>query len=237
MLSSIFWRKSKEVDKLKYEFITVAAHKLRTPLTEVKWAADALKEQGLNEEAKKLTIGISSANSRLIALTDELLSIAKTEAGQYQYKLEPVDFETMVRNIVNDYQHQMQEKRIKLNYNYDKNIPQANMDKIRMPMVIQILLENAITYTKGKIDISIKKDKNDLILSIKDNGIGIAKEDLPRIFSRFYRTHEAYKTETEGSGLGLYLAKSIIDKHNAKIGVNSEGQGKGSEFWVRVRIS
>lgn len=238
IIGRLFWQKSKEVDKLKYEFITVAAHKLRTPLTEVKWATDALSEKTLSEDEKeKLRTGISSANSRLIILTDELLSIAKTEAGQYQYKFEPVDFEKIVRSMVNDFQHQFKEKGIKLSYHYDKNLPKVNADKIRMPMVIQILLENAITYTKDKIDINIRKDKNEILLSVKDNGIGINKEDLPHIFSRFYRSHDAYLTETEGEGIGLYLAKSIIDKHNAKIGAKSEGKDKGSEFWVRVKIS
>lgn len=238
IIGRLFYNKSKEVDKLKYEFITVAAHKLRTPLTEIKWAADALDEKILSEEERKnLTSGIKSANSRLIILADELLSMAKTEAGQYQYKFDPVDFEKMVRNEVNDCQRKMYEKGIKLSYNYDKDLPKVSIDKIRMPMIIQILLENAITYTKDEIIINLTKDKNEILFSIKDNGIGISKKDLSYIFSKFYRTHDAYKTETEGSGIGLYLAKSIVDKHNAKIGVNSEGQGKGSEFWVRVRMN
>jgi signal transduction histidine kinase len=237
VLGKLFYNKSQEAEKLKYEFITVAAHKLRTPLTEVKWAADALREKEKDNEKIQLVSGISSANSRLITLTDELLSIAKTEAGKYQYKFEAVDFEKMVRSAVNDFQHQMKEKNIKLTYNYDKNLPKINADKLRMSMVIQILIENAVQYTKDKIEINIKKDKKEIVFSIKDNGIGIPKEDLPYIFSRFYRTHEAYKTETEGAGLSLYLAKSIIDRHNGKIGVYSEGEGKGSEFWVRVKTN
>jgi signal transduction histidine kinase len=235
-IGRLFWNKSKEVEKLKYEFITVAAHKLRTPLTEIKWAADALRESNLDSEQNNLISGISSANTRLITLTDELLSMANAEAGQYQYKFELIDFEKMARNEVNDFQRQIHGKGIKLNYNYDKNLPKMNMDKAKMPIVIQILMENAIAYTKDKIDITIKKDDKDILFSVKDNGIGISKDDLPYIFSKFYRSHDAYLIETEGEGIGLYLAKSILDKHNAKIGVKSEGEGEGSEFWVKLKL-
>jgi signal transduction histidine kinase len=131
----------------------------------------------------------------------------------------------------------VKEKNIKLTYSYEKDLPKVNVDKLRISSVIQMLLENAIAYTKDKIEINIKKDKKDIIFSIKDNGIGIPKEDQPYIFSRFYRTKAAYLTETEGSGISLFLSKSIIDKHNGKIGVYSEGEGKGSEFWVKLRIS
>ena len=237
IIGNLFWNKSKEADKLKYEFITVATHKLRTPLTDVKWGLSALRDKSTTEEEKnKLIFEMNSANSRLIILTDELLSVAKTEAGQYQYKFEPVDFEKTVRNIVNNFQHQFKEKGIKLKYDYDKDLLQVKIDKIRMPMIIQILLENAITYTQDRIDISIRKDKNKILFSIKDNGIGIVKDDLPYIFSKFFRTHEAYLTETEGAGIGLFLAKSIIDKHGGKIGVRSEGKGKGSIFWFELKM-
>ena len=100
----------------------------------------------------------------------------------------------------------------------------------------QILLENAILYTKDEIKINIDSHKDSVVLHIEDNGIGIKKEDQPYIFSRFYRSHEAYLTETEGTGIGLFLAKSMIDKHDGTIGVRSEGKGKGSIFWFKLPV-
>lgn len=239
IVGRIFWNKSKEVDKLKYEFITVAAHKLRTPLTEIKWAADSLddeiRSEKINKETgSKLVSGIKSANTRLIELTEELLSISKADTDLHKYNLEPINLERVARGVVNDFQHQMKEKKIKLIYNSEKNLPKVNLDKIRISSVIQMLLENAIMYTKDKITITINASKNNIVFHIEDNGIGINKEDQAYIFSKFYRSHEAYVTETEGTGISLFLAKSIIEKHDGKIGVRSGGRGKGSIFWFEL---
>jgi signal transduction histidine kinase len=236
LIGNIFWRKSKEVDKLKYEFITVAAHKLRTPLTRIKWASSTLKDKNTSEEEKENLISeIMESDNQLIELTNELLQASKAESGQYHYKMETANLEKIARKIVNDYQVQVKEKNIKLIYNYEKNLPNVLVDKTRISSVINVLLENAIQYTKDEIKINIDVYKDNVIFHIEDNGIGILKEDQPYIFSRFFRTHEAYLSETKGTGIGLFLAKSIIEKHNGKIGLRSEGKGKGSTFWFGLK--
>ncbi len=238
IIGRLFWNKSKEVEKLKYEFITVAAHKLRTPLTDIKWAASSMRDPKISEREKdKLLKEIVSANERLIDLTNELLAVSRAEANQYQYNFETVNFERVVRKIVNDFQMQMKEKGVKLKYNVEKNLPEVRIDKLRISSVVQTLIENAVLYTKDEIKINIDVYKNSIIFHIEDNGIGIDKEDQPYIFSKFYRTHEAYLTETEGAGIGLFLAKSIIEKHNGKIGLRSEGKDKGSIFWFSLPIA
>jgi signal transduction histidine kinase len=223
------------VDKLKYEFITVAAHKLRTPLTEIKWGIEAIKDE-TNEKGLALLNEINNSASRLLVLSDELLSVSKAEASQYQYKFELVNIKELTEGVVRDFRNKIKEKNIELVLNIKENLPKIKLDKMRMSSVIQILLENAVNYTKNKINITIIEDEKDLLFSIEDNGIGIKKEDIPYIFSQFYRTHEAYLTETEGSGIGLFLAKKIIEKHSGKISVQSEGKGKGSEFWFKLKI-
>lgn len=236
IVANFLYRQLKGVDKLKYEFITVAAHKLRTPLTDIKWAAASLKDPKISEKDKeKLIKEIISADERLIDLTNELLAIAKTEANQYQYNFEVADLEKTARKIINSFQMQIKEKKIKFKYNAEKNLPKVKIDKIRIGSVIQTLLENAILYTKDEITINIDVYKDSVVFHIEDNGIGVNKEDQPYIFSRFYRTSEAYLTETEGAGIGLFLAKSIIDKHGGKIGARSEGKGKGSIFWFSLK--
>ena len=236
IIGNLFWNKSKEADKLKYEFITVATHKLRTPLTKIKWAASLLRDARISEADKnKLVNEIVLADEQLIDLTNELLAITKAEENLYRYNLESADLEKIARKVVNDHQFQMKERGVKLIYNAEKNLPKVKIDKERISSVVQTLLENAILYTKDEIKINIDVYKNSVIFHIEDNGIGINKEDKLYIFSKFFRTHEAYLTETEGTGLGLFLAKSIIDKHNGKIGVRSEGKGKGSVFWFELK--
>jgi signal transduction histidine kinase len=236
IIANILYRQLKVADKLKYEFITVAAHKLRTPLTDIKWAAASLKDAKISDGDKdKMIKEIIAADERLINLTNELLVITKTEANQYQYNFEIVDLEKTVRKIVNSFQMQIKEKKIKFKYNAEKNLPKVKIDKIRIGSVTQTLMENAVLYTKDEIIINIDVYKNSVVFHIEDNGIGISKEDQPHIFSRFYRTSKAYLTETEGAGIGLFLAKSIIDKHGGKIGARSEGEGKGSIFWFSLK--
>ena len=237
IIGNIFWRQSKEVDKLKYEFITVAAHKLRTPLTEIKWAADVASDQKLEEkERQRLISQIEYSANRLIDLSDELLQVAQTESGQFTYKLNPEDLEEIAREEIADMESRIREKNIKLTLEAEKNIPKINIDRIRISSVIQSLLENAVMYTKDQINISIRKDRTEVIFSIKDNGMGVSKDDQPYIFSKLYRAQNAYLADTEGSGINLFLAKSIVEKHGGKINVNSEGAGKGSEFWFKLKI-
>lgn len=238
-IGNLFWNKSKEVDMLKYEFVTVAAHKLRTPLTEIKWAVDSLNDEIMSAEinkisVKKLISGIGSANSKLIELTEELLSVSKADAGVHKYNLETINLERVAREVVNGLQYQMKEKKIKFIYNAEKNLPKISADRLRISSVIQMLLENAINYTRDEIKITIDAYKNNVAFHIEDNGIGIPKSDQPYIFSKFYRSHEAYLTETEGTGISLFLAKSIIEKHNGKIGLRSGGKEKGSIFWFEL---
>jgi signal transduction histidine kinase len=215
----------------------VAAHKLRTPLTEIKWAAEALMDKSLKENDRhKFIKGIYRADEHLIELTNELLDVAKTDAMAYDYKLGPVNLEKTMKEVIKKFDTRIKEKNIKVSMHFERDLPKVMADKIRIGLVIERLLENAVFYTKNKIDISMDVYKKNLIFHIEDNGIGIIKEDQEYIFSKFYRGHNAYLTETEGSGVSLYLTKKIIEKHSGKIGVRSEGEGKGSIFWFNLPV-
>ena len=197
-------------------------------------SVEASKDTKDTKEKDKLFDNIGSANSRLIILTDELLLVSRAEAEQSKYDLKPADLEMIAQDVIGDLEDQIKKKNIKLMFNYEKNLSQVNVDKKRISSVIQILLENAISYTKDEIKINIDSYKNNVIFHIEDNGIGILKEDQSHIFSKFYRSHDAYLTETEGTGVGLFLAKKIIDRHDGKIGLKSEGKGQGSVFWFSL---
>lgn len=242
-IGNLFWRKSQEVDRIKSEFVTVAAHKLRTPLTKIKWAAMSLQENkmgNINEEQKDyinyIASNILNSNSQLVELTENLLASVKEESQQYKYNLESTNLKEITEKVLEDFQKAIKEKNINFSLNVEENFPNINFDKLRISSVIQILLENAITYTKNEITINLKKDNNYVVFSIKDNGIGVDKKEQGYIFSKFFRTHRAYIKDTEGTGIGLFVAKSIIERHHGKIGVRSEGSGRGSEFWFSLPI-
>lgn len=230
----IFWKKSQESEKLKYEFITVATHKLRTPLTEIKWGLDSLSEN-LSENDKEIISSIRNSNSRILELTNQLFAVSEAERGR-EYALEPAHLEKIVADILENYSYQINRKNIKLDIHFEQNLPEVKIDKTRITWVVQALLENAISYTKDRISVSIYNYKNKVIFAIEDNGIGIPKEDQDYIFSKMYRTHDAYLSETEGAGLSLYLAKNTIERHDGRIKVKSEGRDKGSEFLFELPI-
>lgn len=234
IFGKIFWEKSKETEKLKYEFITVAAHKLRTPLTEIKWALDFLSENRSQEDMKAIAT-IRRSTERLLELTDQLLAVSNAERTQ-GYDFKTVRIEEITTNALKDFESRIHEKNIQAHVHFEHNLPLVKVDVIRITSVIQALLENAIAYTKDRININIYNYKNKIIFSIEDNGIGIEKEDQERIFSKMYRTHDAYLSETEGEGLSLYLAKNIIERHDGKLKVKSEGKNKGSKFLFELPV-
>lgn len=233
IVGTIFWEKSKEAEKLKHEFITVAAHKLRTPLTEIRWALGFLSDN-LSESDKKTISNIRNSNDRLLELSDQLLAVSKDDEV-YKYKIESSRLEKITGDILKDFESQIIKKGVKSDVHIAQNLPDVNIDKSRIAMVIQALLENAIAYTKNRISISIYNNDR-VVFSIKDNGIGIAKEDQTYIFSKMYRSHEAFLSKTEGVGFSLYLAKNIIERHGGAIKVKSEGIGKGSEFIFELPV-
>lgn len=242
LIGYLFWQKSKEADKLKYEFITVATHKLRVPLTRIKWAAANLRETKTDKDRDRLNRlieEINNDNECLIALTNELLSASKAEEDSYLPKLSIVDLGEIIRKILRIFQNRIDDRKIKITLSIEDDLPKVNANKEQIDSVLQVLLENAITYSSvgGVIEISLKRQKDSLVFSIRDFGIGIRKEDQTYIFSKFFRAHNAMLKETEGTGLGLFLAQNTIVRHGGKIGFKSEGENKGSRFWFSLPVA
>jgi len=237
-IGRLFWIKSKEADRLKQEFLATVAHRLRTPLTRIKWAAEALSPKLMTAEEKDLAYQIKDADEHLVALANLLMKASQTDGGKQLYRFVPVDLVEVVRGALTEFKKQIDDKKIALNFEAEDGLPKAQADKDNILAVVQILLENAVIYTPsaGSINIYMTKENDELEFSIKDNGIGIPLEDQQFIFSRFYRAHNSKVVDTEGNGLGLFFAKNIIERHNGKIGFESAGEGKGCRFWFRVRI-
>lgn len=232
------WRKIRETDFLKYEFINIITHKFRTPLTAIKWSSGNLMESVPENLKKEVSCIQKSANS-LVELTNLLASLSIASERTFGYNFIKLDLNNLIKNLISECSEKIKIKNIILLSPPDAtNFVMADEQKIKF--VFQTLLDNAINYTKegGKISFEISNlNEENVIVKITDTGIGIGEKEIKFIFTKFYRTDSSRKVDTEGMGIGLYLTQGIIERHNGKIWVESEGYGKGSSFFVSLPIS
>ena len=235
--------REKAIDKMKSEFISVAAHQLRTPLSAIKWVIKMI----LDGDAGKLSIEQQEllnkgylSNERIIRLVNDLLNVSRLEEGKFGFNFEKADFLEVLNTAVSGVESLAVKNHQVLTIEKPAKLPKIFLDKERMIMVIQNLLSNAIKYTPeyGKIQVNIEVDKQYLHVKINDQGVGIPAEDQPKLFSKFFRAANVVKLETEGTGLGLFMVKNIIEKHNGRVSLKSE-EGKGTEvsFFIPVNKS
>lgn len=238
MITLVVWKKIREVDLLKYEFITTVTHKFRTPLTQIKWATENLSSsQILSSDDKEQLKYIQAANTKLVELTNVLVGISELDGGQYNYSLIKNDFSKTVDDVLNSLDSTIKSKKITIKKSYGSRIF-AKYDEPRIKFVIQTFLENAVHYSPVGADVivSAKDEKNTITFSVKDYGIGISKMELPFIFNKFYRGNKARTSDTEGMGIGLFISKGILERHKGTIHVYSDGQDTGSTFLFTLPI-
>jgi signal transduction histidine kinase len=233
-LGFFIWNKIREADILKYEFVTIVTHKFRTPLTYIKWSSDNIAKAvpaDLAEDVKN----IQAANGRLFELTNILAHLSDADDSSSGYRFENLDLNKMLREIVDGSMQEAQSKKINLSYTPTPADP-ALADDQRIRFVFQTLVDNAVTYTPdgGKVTVTLLQSGAKIIVNISDTGIGIGKNEEKYIFNKFYRTPRATKTDTEGMGIGLFLAREIMKRHNGGITVESEGEDKGASFTVTL---
>lgn len=233
--------KLQEFDEVKSNFISVVAHQLRTPLSGVKWTLSMLLngDMGpLNNDQKTFLMKSYESNTRMITLVSDMLVVDRIQSGKAHYGFEHIDIIDLMDNVLFEMSSQALKKHILIEYkNKFENLPQVYVNPEGMRAVLQNLLENAIKYTieGGKIEIDVKKENNSLVISITDNGIGIPKEQQKDIFIKFFRARNAIKYETDGSGLGLYISKTIVEKNSGTIWFESV-EGKGSTFYFTIPL-
>jgi len=235
--------REKMVERIKTEFVSLAAHQLRTPLSAIKWTLDMLLNGDLGEitvEQKDFIGKTYQSNERMINLINDLLDVTRIEEGKYLYRPTLTDLGTIVQFVMNSCKEEVQRK--KLNLEFKKPIPKLpkiilDVEKIRL--VVQNLLENAIKYTPsgGKITVSLKhlKDKKEAELQVQDTGVGIPKDQQERVFTKFFRAANVMRLDTGGSGLGLFISKNIVEAHGGRIRFELE-EGKGTTFYLNLPI-
>ncbi|OHA12958.1 MAG: hypothetical protein A2909_01105 [Candidatus Tagabacteria bacterium RIFCSPLOWO2_01_FULL_39_11] len=233
----------KQLDEEKSEFLSIASHQLRTPMTVIKGYISMIMEESFgkfNKGTKDILMKVYISNERLIKLINDLLDISRIERGKMEYDFKPRSLKELVSEIVTELKPNAEEKGLKLIVRVDKkNLPEVLIDESYIRQVIINLIDNALKYTtEGKIEVEIAKriesEQPKIILSVKDSGAGISKETMPYLFQRYSRGAKTYSKFAEGMGLGLYIAKKIIDGHKGKIWAESEGQGKGSSFYIEL---
>jgi signal transduction histidine kinase len=231
------WKRFKENRHLKYEFITIVAHKFRTPMTYIKWVCDAMIPDETDSFKKKSLEDIKRSNQKIIDLTSTLIEIADSDSsGGVTYNIEKILIYDFVKNVSDRFSDTLHEKNLFFSLNCENHTLKIKADVSRLEFVIYTLLENACNYsTPGKnVSIDITSNLFKIKISVLDNGIGISKKDLSHVFTKFYRGKNARITDTEGLGVGLYLASSIIKRLKGRISVRSEGEGMGTKFTITM---
>ena len=218
-------------------FVSNVSHELRTPLTSVKSYLEALDEGALYEPVAPDFIKVSlNETNRMMRMVTDLLHLSRIDNATSHLDVELINFTAFITFILNRFdkmRSQDQEKKYELVRDYPITSVWIEIDTDKMTQVIDNILNNAIKYSPdgGKITVSMKTTDDQMILSISDQGLGIPKEDLPKIFDRFYRVDKARSRAQGGTGLGLAIAKEIIKQHNGFIWAKSE-YGKGSTFTI-----
>ncbi|MDD5639838.1 MAG: ATP-binding protein [Candidatus Pacebacteria bacterium] len=231
--------KDKMIDQMKTEFVSVAAHQLRTPLSAIKWTIKMLLDGDvgkLSDEQVDFLNKSYESNERMINLVNDLLNVSRIDEGRFIYKPEPLQIEDIFKLMTENVETIAEKKNLKLILDFPPSLlPPVFADREKMGIVVQNLIENSIKYTPpgGEIIISIEDMKDDLLIKIKDTGVGIPKDQQDRIFTKFFRGENVIKLETEGSGLGLYTVKNIVESHKGKIWFQSE-LDKGTTFFFTL---
>lgn len=213
----------KELERMKLDFVSLAAHELRTPLTSIRGYLEVFIEenrQKFDQEQALFLDRIRLSANHLSSLVDNLLNVSRIERGTLTVNFESLNWPLLVSQIVADLQETAREKGISLQFLDDKKEwPPLTADKIRTGEVLNNLLTNALTYTAagGQVTVSIEKEKEGLVTHVRDTGRGISPEDLPKLFTKFFRVSRSPNEASQGLGLGLYLSKAIIDLHQGRI--------------------
>src|SRR3989344_1884333 len=229
------------ISKIKSEFVSVAAHQLRTPLAALKWTIRLFIEGDMGRlEPKQLEFMNRSfeTTERMIKLVNDLLDAARIEEGRFGYEFKEIDYLDFMEKLIKNFELVSKEKKISINLFPDKDlIPTIYADRDRLLLEFSNIIENVLRYTNaaGKVDIDISLEKDYVKTVISDTGVGIPKEEQKRVFSKFFRASNAIRLETEGTGLGLFIVRNIIRRHGGEVTFVSK-EGNGTAFTILLPI-
>jgi len=227
-----------ELDRMKSEFVSIVSHDLRTPLTSIMGFADTImrKKLKLTEKQKATFIGyIREESRRLSRLISDYLDLSKIESGKFELNLKNVNIRKVINSTVEMFLANT--KKTKLKWEFGPGLPEIKLDKDRITQVLQNLIDNAIKYSpiSSTIDIIVKKELNNIIVSVNDEGQGVPDEEKNKVFDRYYRLKNEVTRKEQGTGLGLTISKAIVERHGGKIWVENNSP-VGSRFIFTVPL-
>ena len=231
-------RQLEEVDKLKDEFLSMAAHELRTPITALVGYLEMLPKKITPQEAEKITSDIAllqSLTNDLRNLIEDLLDVSRIEQGRLSYEVSDVDINKLISDVVVTILPSAEERGLTINYQA-RDLPVVEPDRNRLRQVVTNLLGNSVKYTlQGGVEVVAEVKDKFIEVSVKDTGIGIPPDELPKLFSKFHRVQDKKTESARGTGLGLWITKQIVETLGGKISVESI-YGTGSRFSFTIPI-
>ena len=227
----------REVGILKSEIVSLAAHQIRSPLVAIEGYVSMIKEGDFGEvddNMKEAVSSISTSANYLMTLVNEFLDISRLEHGQLKFNMINIELSELVEDVIHKYSDVARDKKLDLEFIQDKRQRYLiHADRSKTQKIISSVIDNAVKYTiNGWVKLELEKLDGKIRLSIKDTGIGIAREDQGKLFDKFFRTSAGNEVFVRGTGLSLYMAKHLLLAQGANIWISSGGEGKGSTFVI-----
>lgn len=229
----------KELDKQKSEFVSFATHQLRAPLTAMKGYASLILEGDLGEISDALKDAVSrifESSKTLTNIVDDYLNVSRIELGTMKYTLDKLDLNELVKSVIGELRPNIDSKKeVAFTFSATPGDYVVNADRDKFKQVLANVIDNSLKYTpKGFVNVTLERTGSNIRFMVKDNGVGIAPEVMPKLFNKFSRANNANTVNIHGTGLGLFVAKDVVLAHHGKIWAESEGEGKGSAFIVEL---
>ena len=231
----------RQLDKVKDEFVSIASHQLRTPLTSVKGYLSMVLEGDTGKITKTQHQLLNEAflsSERMVRLINDFLNVSRIQTGKFIIDRAPTDLSTVVEQEIESLKPNATARNMKLVYRKPKNFPVLNIDEGKVRQVVMNFADNAIYYSRDDSTINIKLsiESNNVVFTVKDTGIGVPESERNNLFGKFYRATNARKKRPDGTGVGLYLAKKVVDAHEGEL-IFESIEGKGSTFGFKLPIA
>lgn len=231
----------RSIDRAKTEFVSLASHQLRTPLSAINWYTEMLlggDAGNITKKQKDYLSEVYNGSKRMSSLVNALLNVSRIELGAFSIKPEPTKIKDIVVSVLKELKPMIVAGGIKVSSRFDKKIPTIKLDRKLIRIVLQNILSNAVKYSKskGSIRVGVKRSNDSIIIRVSDSGYGIPKNQQSKIFTKLFRADNIRGIETTGTGLGLYIVKAILDNTDGKIWFKS-AKNKGATFYVQIPLS